>query len=531
EEITRSYRVEDDCGNSILVYQTITVNDVTPPTASNPAPVNVECAADVPAPDISVVTDEADNCTAAPVVAFVSDVSDGNTCPEEITRTYSVTDDCGNSINVTQTITVNDVTIPTAVCQDITVQLDATGNVTIEATDIDNGSNDNCSIDTMWLDRYDFDCTDLGLNTVNLTVRDACGLESTCSATVTVQDNLDPDLTCPADFNEFVDINDDFIIPDYTGLVVVSDNCNPSPALTQDPVDGTVINGVGTIQTITITAEDGNGNNSQCTFDITLIDSLTLSITCPADLDEYVDADCEFVIPDYTGLATTTGAVSVSQDPAPGTVISGHGTVQAITLTALDGGGNSEQCTFNVTLLDDTPPVISGCPADISTVSDTSYCGAEVSWVEPIVSDNCPGVVLTSSHNPGDFFPVGTTTVTYTATDAAGLTDICSFDVIVADASPPVINGPTEVCTPVQEAYSVADPGSHSFSWVVTNGTISGSAINPEVFVDWIGTTPGTVEVTITSGSGCASTNSITVDQHATPVTGNVNSSNSLTRR
>ena len=60
------------------------------------------------------VTDEADNCTAAPVVALVSDVSDGNTCPEVITRTYSVTDDCGNSINVTQPITINDITPPTA---------------------------------------------------------------------------------------------------------------------------------------------------------------------------------------------------------------------------------------------------------------------------------------------------------------------------------------------------------------------------------------------------------------------------------
>ena len=108
EEITRSYRVEDECGNAVLVYQTITVDDNTPPTASNPAPINVDCAGDVPAPDITVVTDEADNCTAVPVVAFVSDVSDSNTCPEVITRTYSVTDDCGNSINVTQTITVDD---------------------------------------------------------------------------------------------------------------------------------------------------------------------------------------------------------------------------------------------------------------------------------------------------------------------------------------------------------------------------------------------------------------------------------------
>ena len=101
------YSVTDDCGNSINVTQTITINDITPPTASNPAAINVECAA--PAPDITVVTDEADNCTATPTVAFVSDASDGNTCPEVITRTYSVTDDCGNSINVTQTITINDV--------------------------------------------------------------------------------------------------------------------------------------------------------------------------------------------------------------------------------------------------------------------------------------------------------------------------------------------------------------------------------------------------------------------------------------
>ena len=110
----RTYSVTDDCGNTMNVTQTITVDDVTPPTASNPQPFNVECTADIPASDITAVTDALDNCTVSPVVAFVSDVSDGNTCPEVITRTYSVTDDCGNTMNVTQTITVDDVTPPTA---------------------------------------------------------------------------------------------------------------------------------------------------------------------------------------------------------------------------------------------------------------------------------------------------------------------------------------------------------------------------------------------------------------------------------
>jgi len=113
ETITRTYSVTDACGNQILVTQIIIVSDMIMPTASNPAGMNVECIAQVPAVDPLVVTDEADN-NGVPVVAFVSDVSDGNTCPETITRTYSVTDPCGNQILVTQIITVNDITPPTA---------------------------------------------------------------------------------------------------------------------------------------------------------------------------------------------------------------------------------------------------------------------------------------------------------------------------------------------------------------------------------------------------------------------------------
>ena len=120
--ITRTYRITDCAGNSITVDQTITVDDTTDPTASNPAPVTVECFEEVPSPDISVVTDEADNC-AAPnelTVEFVSDSQTSFVCDDYanggtvIIRTYSITDCAGNSITVEQTITVDDVTNPTA---------------------------------------------------------------------------------------------------------------------------------------------------------------------------------------------------------------------------------------------------------------------------------------------------------------------------------------------------------------------------------------------------------------------------------
>jgi gliding motility-associated-like protein len=88
------------------VTQTITVDDTTLPTASDLPTITVNLSADVPTPDINLITDEVDNCTANPVVSFVIDQTDGNYCPETLTRLYSVTDDCGNSITVTQTIIV-----------------------------------------------------------------------------------------------------------------------------------------------------------------------------------------------------------------------------------------------------------------------------------------------------------------------------------------------------------------------------------------------------------------------------------------
>src|SRR5690606_30947809 len=104
EIITRTYQIEDACGNITLVTQLITIADGIFPTASNPAPLVVECMADVPAPNPAVVTDEADNGP-VPSVTWESDTPAGS-CPIVVDRVYRVTDNCGNFIFVTQTITV-----------------------------------------------------------------------------------------------------------------------------------------------------------------------------------------------------------------------------------------------------------------------------------------------------------------------------------------------------------------------------------------------------------------------------------------
>jgi hypothetical protein len=110
--------------------------------------------------------------------------------------TLTVTDNNGNTSTCTATVTIEDNVAPVALCQNITVQLNASGNVSIDADDIDNGSNDACGIDTISIDVTSFDCSNVGANTVVLTVVDVNGNTSTCNATVTVEDNVAPVALC-----------------------------------------------------------------------------------------------------------------------------------------------------------------------------------------------------------------------------------------------------------------------------------------------------------------------------------------------
>jgi hypothetical protein len=100
-----------------------------------------------------------------------------------------VTDGSWNAASCTTTVTVTDNIKPSVLCENITINLDDTGNAIITPDDINNGSSDNCGIATMTLDRNDFSCDDMGgTYTVTLTVTDVNGNESTCEATVTVNE-------------------------------------------------------------------------------------------------------------------------------------------------------------------------------------------------------------------------------------------------------------------------------------------------------------------------------------------------------
>ena len=71
-------------------------------------------------------------------------------------------------------------------------------------------------------------------------------------------------------------------------------------------------------------------------------------------------------------------------------------------------------------------------PANTNQNTDPDSATAAVMWTPPTATDNSGAVTLISSHHPGDSFNIGTTTVTYTATDSSFNEATSSFDIIVA---------------------------------------------------------------------------------------------------
>ncbi|MBK7408010.1 MAG: HYR domain-containing protein [Saprospirales bacterium] len=111
---------------------------------------------------------------------------------------------------------------------------------------------------------------------------------------------------------------------------------------------------------VTLTVTDNAGNSASATANVLVLDNLPPSITCPADQDVNLDANCELVVPDLTGGATVDdncpSTLTVTQSPTAGTALpSSHNLTHEVTLTVTDASGNSATCTVILTGKDVTP--------------------------------------------------------------------------------------------------------------------------------------------------------------------------------
>jgi len=419
-----------DCSNIGQNTVTLTATDVNGNISSANAIVTVEdnIAPAVLTQDItielddngsaSISADDIDNGSkdACGITSLVLDATDFD-CSNvgENTVTLTATDANGNVSSANATVTVEDNITPTVLTQDITIELNVNGSASISANDIDNGSKDACGIASLVLDVTDFDCSNVGKNTVTLTATDVNGNVSTANATVTVEDNIAPvvltqDITVELDENGFAEITAmdvDAGSTDACGIATL----NVSPALFSCTEIGP--------NTVMLVATDVNGNIATAEATVTVKD-----VTAPAVLTQNT-----VVFLDETGNASITvgdidagsfdncGIESLTLD---NTVFSCTDLgIAEVTLTATDASGNVASATAEVEVIDNIAPIIIDGPADIAIISTPDDCDPHVFWDMPSVEEACE-YDFTVSHNSGDEFPLGTSVVTFTATDKSG---------------------------------------------------------------------------------------------------------------
>ena len=358
-----------------------------------------------------------------------------------------VSDAAGNKDSCQAKVTVVDEVDPIALCKDTTVYLDENGQFFLEAEDLDDGSYDNCTDVKLEIVPNIMSCEFVNeeetAENVALFVYDDYGNFDVCIADVTVLDTIDPEILCPDDFNIYKDQSCQFVVKDYTNMIVASDNCTID-TITQSVPSGTVIEAE---TTITFTAYDKAGNSSTCDVVVTPIDEDKPTIICPANQFVSFDKECSFTLPNYKVVADiyescqSIGGLDTIQVPAPGTVI--YDTTE-VTLYVSDLSGNGDSCSFWVYPSDNTPPEIL-CPMGITVQCIDEVPDADSSLT--LAVDNCEGDILKEFVEDvwdGNSCPA-TIVRTYMATDEAGNSNTCTQTITILDTTNPSFTVPADI--------------------------------------------------------------------------------------
>ncbi|MCR9100370.1 MAG: HYR domain-containing protein, partial [bacterium] len=281
---TVTVTAEDIAGNSSQCSAVVTVADTVAPTAVCQDVVlllDEDGVAELTTAQVDAGASDA--CGIAELSLNINAFGCGDVGMQTVTLT--VTDNNSNSSSCTSNITIIDDVAPVAICQDVTVELDALGNATLMPAQIDDESNDACGIDALSLDVTSFTCADVGPQTVTLTVEDEHGNTSTCTATVTVEDNTAPSLDCQ-DITVQLDVDGAASITPSQIVGTPSEGCG----LASTTLDISAFDCANVGQnTVVVTAEDENGNTSTCTAIVTVEDNIAPVASCQ-DLTLQLDA-------------------------------------------------------------------------------------------------------------------------------------------------------------------------------------------------------------------------------------------------
>ncbi|MDX2678039.1 HYR domain-containing protein [Streptomyces sp. NY05-11A] len=342
------------------------------------------------------------------------------------TVTCTATDKAGNTGRDTAVFTVVDTTAPAVNVDDRTVE--ATGPdgavITYPATATDLVDGDVAVV----CEPSSGSTFPIGSTTVTCTATDAAGNTGTDTAEFTVTDSTGP----------LVTVEDRTAEATGPGGAVVE-----YPASAQDTVDGNVpvtckppsgsTFPIGAT-TVTCTATDSRENTGTDTAVIRVVDTTPPVVTVDDRTVEATGPDGAVVEYGATAVDTVDGPTTVTCTPPPGSTFPTGATT--VTCTSTDAHENTGTDSAVITVVDTTAPAVT---VDDRTVPATGPAGAVIEYTATATDLVDGPVAVTCTPPSGSTFPVGKTTVTCTATDAAGNTGTDAAVFTVVDDGKPVV--------------------------------------------------------------------------------------------
>ena len=336
----------------------------------------------------------------------------------------------------------------------------------------------------------------------------SCGGESTARFDATAAVNITPAITSSSDLTANTALGLCSAVVTYGAPAVIG---YPAPAVTYSFSGATAGSGTGTgsgaafnngITTVTLTAANSCGTPN-CSFTITISDNINPSITAPAAITVNTNTGCTAAevslgTPETADNCTIASVVNDAPEAFP----IGNTTV---TWTVTDGSGNTAAAVQTVTVTDNVNPVITS-PGDITVNTNTGNTATGVNLGTAITADNC--TVASITNDAPSAFPIGNTTVTWTAADGSGNTAAATQTVTVTDNINPVITAPAAVtvntnsgCTAIGVNIGTAATSDNAAVASLTNDHPSTAYPLGNTTVTW----------TVTDGSGNTSVAAQTV--------------------
>jgi len=422
-ETTVTWTVIDSSNNFSSLTQLVSVIDTTAPEISPQEDITLEAFS----VDANIVN--LDNPTASDIQDVTIYINAPDVFPMgETTVTWTATDTSGNSASATQTVTIVDTTKPgLSIPHDQTVEASSLEGTLVEIGEAE--AHDITGISSIIHNAPDV--FPLGSTMIAWTTTDNHGNSKTAYQTITVVDTTAPTIISPQDIvAEAIDPALNYIAFDELSVV---DSIGIESITNDKPITfpfGST--------TVTWTVTDTSGNISQVTQVVTLIDTTPPEIFAPSDIvAEAIGLSSTLVELGEATAHDLMGIASVTEHP-PRFFVLGETTV---TWTTTDTSGNSASATQTVTIVDTTSPSITA--PDSITAEATSADSNIVVLGNPVSSDlvDTPSI----SNNAPDVFPLGETTVTWTATDYSGNSASATQTVTIVDTTSPELTMPEDV--------------------------------------------------------------------------------------